>query len=422
MANFIIQGGQKLKGEIRIMGSKNAALALICAAVLTKEKCYLKNVPAIEDVKVLIKLLSKIGVKINWSKKDELIIWAKEIKTTKLDPALTHRLRASILLMGALLARQKKMQMIHPGGCFIGQRPVGTHFEALRELGAKITQDEKNYYAEAKKLRGAAIYLDEQSVTATENALLAAVLAEGSTIIKNAASERHIVNLAKFLNLMGADITGAGTNTIKIGGKKNLHGANIAVVDDENEVGTFIALSLATKSNLKLVGHSFAEMEPILHRAQKMGAEFKIKKEGKKSILSIHAPKEIKPTRIQASPWPGFPTDLHPPFAVAATQARGESLVHDWMFERRLFYVDELTKMGARIVICDPHRALISGPTKLFGTNIISPDIRAGMALVIAGLVASGQTEIGNIELIERGYYKIEERLNKIGAKIKRIE
>lgn len=422
MANFAIQGGQKLRGEIEIMGSKNAALALICAAILTKEKCLIKNVPAIEDVKVLIKLLAKIGVKINWLKNDELQIWAKNIKTAKLDPALTHRLRASILLMGALLARQKKMEMIHPGGCFIGQRPVGTHFDALRELGAKITQDKKNYYAEAKKLRGAPIYLDEQSVTATENAILAAVLAEGLTTIKNAASERHIVNLAQFLNSMGADISGAGTSIIKIYGKKNLRGANVTVVDDEIEVGTFIALSLATKSNLNLRGRSFDEMEPILHRSQKMGAILTIKKKGKKSILSIKAPRKIQPTRIQSSPWPGFPTDLHPPFAVAATQAQGESLVHDWMFERRLFYVDELTKMGAKIVICDPHRALISGPTKLFGTNIISPDIRAGMALVIAGLVASGKTEIGNIELIERGYYKIEERLKKIGADIKRID
>lgn len=421
MANFIIQGRRKLRGEVRIMGSKNAALALICAAILTKEKCLIKNVPAIEDVKALIKLLLKIGVKINWPKKDGLSIWAKDIKMTRLNPVLTHRLRASILLMGALLGRKGQMQMIHPGGCFIGQRPVGTHFEALRKLGAKITQDKKNYYAEAKRLRGASIYLDEQSVTATENAILAAVLAEGLTVIKNAASERHIVNLAQFLNSMGADISGAGTSTIKIYGKKNLRGASITVIDDEIEVGTFIALSLATKSNLNLHGHSFAEMEPILHRAQKMGVVFKIKKDNRESILSIKTPKEIKPTRIQASPWPGFPTDLHPPFAVAATQAQGESLVHDWMFERRLFYVDELTKMGAKIVICDPHRALISGPTKLFGTNIISPDIRAGMALVIAGLAASGQTEIGNIELIERGYYKIEERLKKVGADIKRI-
>lgn len=422
MANFTIYGSQRLKGSIEIMGSKNSSLALICAAILTKEKCQIKNVPAIEDVKALIKLLVKIGIKINWLKSDELQIWAKNIKTTKLDPTLTHRLRASILLMGALLSRKKKMQMIHPGGCFIGQRPVGTHFEALRELGAKITQDKNNYYAEAKKLRGASLYLDEQSVTATENAILAAVLAEGLTVIKNAASERHIVNLIQFLKAMGAEITGAGTSTIEIQGKKSLHGASITIIDDEIEVGTFIALSLATKSNLKLIAYSFDEMEPILHRAQKMGAIFKISKEGKKSILSIKAPQEIKATRIQASPWPGFPTDLHPPFAVAATQAQGESLIHDWMFERRLFYVDELTKMGARIVICDPHRALISGPTKLFGTNIISPDIRAGMALVIAGLAASGKTEIGNIELIERGYYKIEERLKRIGAKIKRVD
>jgi len=422
MAQFKIYGGKKLKGRIEIMGSKNAALPLICASILTSQKCTVNNVPKIEDVKVIIKILKKLGVLINWVGSDTLEIKAEDITSSKLDPNLTHRLRASILLMGALLAREGKMQMIHPGGCFIGKRPVGTHFDALETLGAKISQDKTNYYAKAKKLLGTSIYLDEQSVTATENIMMATVLARGTTTIKNAACERHIVNLAQFLNLMGSDIKGAGTNTIIIKGKKKLGGAEITVIDDELEIGTFIALSLSTKSNLSLLASSFEGMEPILHRAEKMGAVFKIKKSGQKSILSIKAPQTLQAARIQCSPWPGFPTDLHPAFAVAATQASGESLVHDWMFERRLFYVDELIKMGARIVICDPHRALISGPTKLFGTHIISPDIRAGMALVIAGLAASGQTEIGNIELIERGYYQIEGRLRKIGAKIKRID
>lgn len=422
MARFKICGNKKLKGTINIMGSKNAALPLICASILTKEKCTLKNVPRIEDVKVMIELLRDIGVEINWLKRDTLKICAKKIKKHKLNPSLTHKLRASILLMGPMLSRMKKMQMIHPGGCFIGTRPVGTHFEALESLGAKIKQDKTYYYAEAKKLKGASIYLDEQSVTATENVILAAVKADGVTTIKNAASERHIVNLADFLNSMGAKITGAGTNTIIIKGRKKLGGAKITVIDDELEIGTFIALSLATKSNLKLQASSFEGIEPILHKAEKMGAILKIKKYNKKNILSVKAPKALKASRIQSSPWPGFPTDLHPAFAVAATQALGKSLIHDWMYERRLFYVDELIKMGAEIVICDPHRALISGPTKLFGTHIISPDIRAGMALVIAGLTAKGKTEIGNIELIERGYYKIEERLKKLGAEIKRIE
>jgi UDP-N-acetylglucosamine 1-carboxyvinyltransferase len=413
MAQFEILGGKKLKGEISIMGSKNAALPLICASLLTTEECVIKNVPKIEDVKVMIKLLRDIGVEINWLEINTLKIHAKKIKKHKLDPSFTHQLRASVLLMGPMLARLGKMQMIHPGGCYIGTRPVGTHFDALEALGAKISQDKTNYYLEARKLKGASIYLDEQSVTATENTILAAVLAEGKTIIKYAACERHIVSLAEFLNSMGADIKGAGTTTIIINGKKKLHGAKASVIDDEIEVGTFIALALALKSNLTLTAHSFDDIEPILHRAKKMGAKFSIKRVGSKSRLNIKTPETIKPTRIQSCPWPGFPDDLHPTFAVVATQASGVSLVHDWMFERRLFYLDELIKMGANIVIC--------GPAKLYGTHIISPDIRAGIALVIAGLVASGKTQIDNIELIERGYYKIEERLKRIGAMIKRI-
>lgn len=404
------------------MGSKNAALAIICASILTSEKCIISNVPEIEDAKTIIKILKKLGVKINWAKEGVLEIEAKNIDSPKLDPNLTHRLRASILLMGALLARKGEMQMVHPGGCFIGARPVGTHFEALETLGAKIKQDKTYYYALAKKLKGSNIYLDEQSVTATENTLMAAVLASGTTIIKNAACERHIVNLAEFLNSMGAEINGAGTNTIKIRGKKKLHGAKISIIDDELEIGTFIALALATKSNLTLMASSFEGLEPIFHRAQKLGASFKIKKSAGKSYLLVKTRETIKAARIQCAPWPGFPTDLQPAFAVAATQAKGESLVHDWMFERRLLYLDELIKMGAEVIICDPHRALISGPKKLYGTNIISPDIRAGMALVIAALTARGSARIGNIELIERGYYKIEERLKKLGAEIKRIE
>jgi len=422
MAQFEIHGGKRLKGSIEIMGSKNAALPLICATILTEEKCTISNVPEIEDVNVLIKILKKLGSKINYISPNTIEIQTTKIINPKIDPHLTHRLRASVLLMGPLLARTGKMQMIHPGGCYIGTRPVGTHFEALEAIGAKITQDNVNYYAEAKYLKGATVYLDEQSVTATENIIMAAAMAHGITIIKNAACERHIVLLSKFLNSMGAQISGAGTNKIKIIGKNKLKGAKIKVIDDEIEVGTFIALALATKSNLNLIASSFEGMEPIFHKAEKMGAILKIKKEKNKSILKINTPKEIFATRIQCSPWPGFPTDLHPLFAVAATQAQGVSLVHDWMYERRLFYVDELIKMGASIVICDPHRALISGPTKLFGTHIISPDIRAGTALVIAALTAKGKTVIENIDLIERGYYMIEKRLKKIGADIKRIE
>jgi UDP-N-acetylglucosamine 1-carboxyvinyltransferase len=347
-----------------------------------------------------------------------LRIHAKTIKKHRLIPGLTRQLRASVLLMGPLVARLGRMEMIHPGGCVIGKRPVGTHFDALEALGVKIIQDKTNYYLKSSKLKANSIYLDEQSVTATENSIMAASVARGETIIKNAASERHVVALADYLNGMGAKISGAGTSTIKIVGVKKLKGNKTKVIDDEIEIGTFIALALSTKSTLSLKVASFDGLEPILHKSKQFGAKINVNR----NRLTVIPPRKLSAVTIKSYPWPGFPTDLEAPFSVVATQAEGTSLVHDWMYERRLFYIDELTKMGANIVMCDPHRALITGPTKLLGTHIISPDIRAGIALVIAGLTASGKTTIENIELIERGYYKIEERLAAIGAKIERIE
>lgn len=417
MSRFIIKGDKKLSGEININGSKNAAVALISATLLTTDKCTLYNVPKIDDVEILVEIIEKLGVNIKWRNGSTLIIEASKIKKGKLDDSLTRKLRASILLMGPLMGRVGKMKMVHPGGCVLGKRPVGTHFDALRALGADITQDEFYYYLEAKKIKGKRFYLTEKSVTATENAVMASVLAKGKTEILNAASERHVVALCQFLNKMGANISGAGTHTIGITGVKELNGADYVVPDDELEIGSFIALAMATKSNITLLGNDFSDLEPITHKAQEFGVNFKIKKESMQIIPKI----EMKAAPLKCYPWPGFPTDLLPQFTIAAIHAKGISLVHEWMYERRLSYTDELIKMGANITLCDPHRALIYGPTKLYGTTIISPDIRAGMALVIAGLAAVGKTTINNVEIIERGYYKLEERLRSIGADIKRL-
>lgn len=422
MPKFKIKGGKKLKGRVKIAGSKNAALPIICAALLTQEECTISNIPPIEDVKSLIKIIKKLGAKATWTKNTEVKIQAEEIKSSKTDENLTAKLRASILLMGPLLARTGAAKMIHPGGCIIGKRPIGTHFDAMEVLGVSISQDEKYYHANVKNIKANPIYLNEKSVTATENVIMLAVQARGKTIIKNAAAERHVENLAEFLNKMGAKILGAGTNTIEIEGVEKLSGAEIDVIDDEIEIGTFIALALATKSRLELLAKSFESLEPITHKAESLGAILDREKTSKGEVLKVMSRPELKATKIKPGPWPDFPSDLGAPFAIVATQARGTSLLHEWMFERRLFYIDELTKMGAKIVMCDPHRALISGPTKLYGTNIRSLDIRAGIAVVIAALAASGQTEIGNIELIDRGYWDIERRLRSVGADIHRIE
>jgi len=417
MSNFVILGGVKLEGNIKINGSKNAAVALISASLLTNEECTLYNVPKIDDVEILVEIIEKLGVDIKWTNKSTLKIKASQIKKEKLDDALTRKLRASILLMGPLMGRIGKMKMVHPGGCVLGKRPVGTHFDALRKLGAKISQDSQYYYLETIKIKGARFYLTEKSVTATENAIMAAVLASGKTTILNAAVERHVIALCQFLNKMGAKISGAGSHTITIQETEKLGGTEFVIPDDELEVGSFIALALATKSKINLKGNDFSDLEPITHKAFEFGAKIKVKN----NILTINPNNKMKATSLKCYPWPGFPTDLIPQFTIVATQSSGISLVHEWMYERRLSYLDELIKMGANITPCDPHRALVYGPTKLYGTTIVSPDIRAGMALVIAGLVAEGKTVINNIEIIERGYYKLEERLRGIGANIKRI-
>lgn len=415
---FIIEGGIPLEGEVITPGCKNAALPIIAACLLTDEECVIENVPNIFDVHVMLDILTDLGAKIQWLDKHTVSIHCQKITKHQLDPEKVRLLRASILFMGPLLARLGKIEMFHPGGCVIGRRPVDVHFEALRNLGATITQDGVNYYAQADKLVGKQMFLDEVSVTATENAVMASVLAKGETIITPAACEPHVVDLVNFLKKMGADIIGEGTHTIKIRGVKKLKGTKYKIIPDQLDAGTFAVAAAATKGHIIIKNIIPLHLECIVHKLKEMGVNLDLRE----NELEVFPSPNLKAAKIQIDTWPRLPTDLQAPFCVLATCSQGTSLVHDWMYERRFGYIDELIRMGANITLCDPHRALVTGPTKLYGTKIISPDIRAGVALIIAALIAQGKSEIENIHLIERGYEAIDERLRKLGAKIQKVK
>jgi len=429
MAKFIIEGDIKLQGKIKTSANKNAVLPCMAATLLTDETCCLENVPLIRDVFAMADILKSLGAKINGLGTDTLEISTSNVTKTKIDECQAEKLRASVLLLGPLLARFKSVSLPHPGGDVIGRRSIDTHIAALKEMGANFTSQNFLYKGEVKDLTANRIFLDEASVTATENAMMAACLAKGNTVIKNAASEPHIICLAQFLKKMGADIEGEGTSIIKITGKKTLHKASHFIRPDHIEAGTWAILGALTGGVIEIQNVIPNDVDMILMYLSKMGVNYywkeNIKDEGdyekphsliiKKSIINA-TPK------IDANIWPAFPTDLISPMIVLATQAKGTTLIHDWMYEGRMFFVDKLIRMGADIIISDPHRVVVTGPTKLTGREIISPDIRAGIALVIAALCSSGKSVIHRIELIERGYEKIEERLSNLGADIKREE
>lgn len=419
MAKFIIKGRKPLRGEIEVSGSKNAILPIMAATVLTSQECVLENVPQIDDVLVMGELIKDIGGKIEGLGTDHLIINSKSIKKTNLNPELVKKLRGSILLLGPMLARFGKASLRHPGGDIIGRRAVGTHFDALSALGAKIVAGAENYEADVKKLQPAKIFLDEMSVTATENALMMASLIPGRTVIEDAACEPHIEDLANFLNKMGARITGAGTNTITIEGKKNLTGVMHTITPDYIDVGTFAIMTAITHGKVTIKKIKMEHLKMILLYFSRFGIDYELKDDS----LLIKPSKLVAPKiKIQTRPWPGFPSDLMSPLIVLSTQSDGTSLCHDWMYESRMFFVDKLIVMGAIITICDPHRVLVYGPTKLMGKELESPDLRAGMALVCAALCAANTSVISNIEMIERGYENVEKRLKILGADIKRVE
>ena len=420
MQKFIINGGKSLRGEIDVKGSKNATTPILSACLLTKEECVIDNIPQINDVLKMIEILQSMGVEIEWIEKGKLRIKAgDDVNPEKMDFEIVGHMRSSILLLGSLLARFKKFKIKQPGGCIIGARPVGVHFEALEALGAKITAENGFYCFEAEKLIGKKIILKEFSVTATENLMMAASLAEGTTTIKIAAIEPHVQDLGRFLNKMGARIKGMGIHTIEIQGVEKLHGAEHKIISDPIEAGTFAIAAIATKGNVIINNVNPHELDLVIEKLREIGGNIEI---GKNQLLIKPSSKLNAIRKIETRTYPGVPTDLQAPFAVLATQAEGTTLIHDTMYEGRLAYINELNKMGANAIICDPHRALISGPTPLYGQDITSFDLRAGATLIIASLLAEGKSTIDNIGQIDRGYEDIEKRLQNLGADIQRVE
>jgi UDP-N-acetylglucosamine 1-carboxyvinyltransferase len=422
---YIVEGGHRLSGSIEPAGNKNAALPIIAAALLTEHRVLLTNVPRIRDTETMVELLRSVGAEAAWSGRNELNIHARELSPDNLDPALCAKIRASILLAGPLLARSGHVVLPPPGGDVIGRRRVDTHFLAFEQLGATVSSTDR-YEFRAKKLVGADVFLDEPSVTGTENALMAAVVATGTTILRNAASEPHVQDLAHFLVALGAGIEGIGTNTLIVHGEHTLRSATHRIGPDHIEVGSFIGLAAVTRSELRIARAGVEYLRSILMGFDRLGITCTI--EGDDLLVSAEQSREIRSDlgghvpKLEDQPWPAFPADLMSIAIVTATQCNGLILMHEKMFESRMFFVDKLIAMGARIVLCDPHRALVSGPSSLRGAQVESPDIRAGMAMLLAAMAAQGTSTINNAGQIERGYEHIDKRLNALGARITRKE
>ncbi len=422
---FVVQGGHKLSGTIRPSGNKNAALPIICAALLTEHPVFLENVPRIRDVETLVELIASAGVDLEWTGQNTLRIHAKTVQSTKLDPVLCRKIRASILLAGPLLARCGHIELPPPGGDVIGRRRVDTHFLALERLGASFELND-SFNLSTSGLRGADVFLDEPSVTGTENAVSAAVAASGTTVLRNAASEPHVQDLCHFLVALGAEIDGIGTNKLTIVGGRPLGGTTHRIGPDHIEVGSFIGLAAVTGSQIRIADAGIEHLRSTLMGFARLGVsciidgpDLVVPSEQEKVIqsdLGGHVPK------LEDQPWPAFPADTMSIALVTATQCTGLILIHEKMFESRLFFVDKLVGMGARIVLCDPHRALVAGPSRLRASTVESPDIRAGMAMLLAALCANGESTINNVAQIERGYERIDERLRALGAQIERVE
>ncbi|HEY9230355.1 MAG TPA: UDP-N-acetylglucosamine 1-carboxyvinyltransferase [Gemmatimonadaceae bacterium] len=422
---FVVQGGHKLSGSIRPSGNKNAALPIVCAALLTEHPVVLENVPRIRDVETLVELIASSGVDVSWTARNTLRIHAKTVKSASLDPALCKKIRASILLAGPLLARCGEIELPPPGGDVIGRRRVDTHFLALEQLGATFDLSD-SFHLSTPGLRGADVFLDEPSVTGTENALMAAVAATGTTVLRNAASEPHVQDLCHFLVALGAEIDGIGTNKLTINGARPLGGATYTIGPDHIEVGSFIGLAAVTSSEIRIVDAGVEHLRSTLMGFARLGVSCRI--DGSDLIVPAEQEKVIQSDlgghvpKLEDQPWPAFPADTMSIALVTATQCKGLILIHEKMFESRLFFVDKLVTMGAKIVLCDPHRALVYGPSRLRGGSVESPDIRAGMAMLLAALCAEGESTINNVGQIERGYERIDERLRALGARVERVE
>jgi UDP-N-acetylglucosamine 1-carboxyvinyltransferase len=426
MAQFIIEGGHRLRGTITPVGNKNSALPLLAACLLADEPLTLENMPDIGDVRTKLELLRHLGVDVQDQGDSVYRLDARRVGTNEPDLALSQRIRTAPLLIGPMLARRGSVTVGRPGGDRIGKRSLHTHFMALEALGAHVEAAHGQYIVNADGLRGADILLDEMSVTGTEQAIMAAVLADGTTRISNAASEPHVQDVCRCLQQMGAQIEGVGTNTLVIEGVGKLKGTTYRIGPDFMEVGSLIGLAAATRSELRIANARPAEHRITRAMFERMGVTWH--DEGEDILVPADQELRVQTNshtvipKIESMPWPGFPTDLLSIAIVVATQAAGTVLIHEKMFENRLFFVDRLIAMGAGIVLCDPHRAIIVGPTPLHGETLTSPDIRAGMALLIAALAAEGTSTIQNVNQIDRGYERIEERLRALGAHIERVD
>jgi len=416
---FVINGGKSLRGEIEVRGAKNAAFPVLAATLLTKEPCEIANLPLIEDVFRMLEIMKSMGSQIEWIGERKV-----RIQNNKLDPQsvkkdLVGRLRGSVLFMGPLLARFNKIDFPNPGGCVIGARPIDTHLDGFEQLGCSIKRSGKKYEIKFDIKKSNVVVLNEFSVTATENLMILASSLPTKTILKIADGDYQVRELAKFLNKMGAKIQGAGTHEIIIEGRKKLGGIKHSLINDPVEAGTFILIAAATRGNVLIKNVEVDFLELPLKKLKDFGVPFEIIG---RNAVRVFPWKHLKIDKIQSLPYPGIPSDLQSTFGVLATQAQGPTLIHDPLYEGRLKYLEELNKMGAKIYFADPHRAIINGPTRLFGRELDSFDLRGGAALIIAGLIAKGKTVINNIYQVDRGYEKIEERLQKLGADIKRVK
>ena len=422
---FIVTGGRPLAGTVRPAGNKNAALPILAATLLADGPVDLANVPRIRDVENMMALLEHLGASVTWTGPNAVRIDTANVTSKPLDPGLCARIRASILLAAPLLARFGQVVLPPPGGDVIGRRRVDTHFLALEALGATVMVGER-YEIEARKLTGADIFLDEPSVTGTENALMAAVKAEGTTVLRNAASEPHVQDVARMLVAMGASIDGIGSTTYIVHGGQPLGGCSYEIGPDHIEIGSFIGLAAVTNSQINIDGVRGDDLRATLIGFERLGIRPRL--EGTRLIVDRDQERRVRADmgghvpKLEDGPWPAFPADTMSIAVVAATQCAGMILIFEKMFESRLYFVDKLIGMGARIVLCDPHRAVISGPSPLRGGTVESPDIRAGMAMLLAALAAEGQSMIHNIGQIDRGYERIDSRLIALGAAIERVD
>ncbi|MSY59917.1 MAG: UDP-N-acetylglucosamine 1-carboxyvinyltransferase [Actinobacteria bacterium] len=421
--SFVIEGGHRLSGRIRAAGNKNGALPILAACLLTDQRVTLENVPRIRDVETMVELLQQLGADAQWTAANTVSVCAATITTSEIDASLANRIRASFLLAGPLLARVGRASVPPPGGDVIGRRRLDPHLHAFEQLGAVVEIGDR-YEMRADKLAGTEIFLDEASVMATENAVMAASLIPGDTVIRNAACEPHVQDLCRFLVSLGAHIDGISSNVLHIQGVDRLSGGSHRIAPEHIEVASFIGLAAVTGSDVTIDDAAPDDLISILPAFERLGVRVEIQG------TSVHVPagQELviqndiggQIPKIEDGPWPAFPADLTSIALAVATQAEGTILIFEKMFENRLFFVDKLVSMGARIILCDPHRAIVAGPAKLYAQRMSSPDIRAGMALVIAALCAEGTSIIGNVGEIDRGYERIDERLRALGAVIDR--